>query len=104
MSELTASSELDIRLAKVQALIEQGKQRRALQELWNAEAHARGNADAIREMLDFTTAFEQRVEPRQKSRLTDLVATLEHDAEQASRSPIAAPLVSDSAPTQRSDA
>jgi hypothetical protein len=91
MSE-TGSSALDLRLAKAQELIARGKQRRALFELWGAEVLARGNADAIRRMLGFTSAFEQRVEPRQKSRLADLVAALEHDARHATLSPAGPPL------------
>jgi hypothetical protein len=103
MNETGSSAlDLDLRLTKAQELIARGKQRRALDELWEAEALARGRADAIREMLDFTSAFEQRVEPRQKSRLADLVAALQHDAEMASRAPVAARAVPESTQTERS--
>jgi hypothetical protein len=73
MNEWTGSSELGVRLTKAQELIEQGKQRRALYELWEARALACGRADV----------FERRVRPRQKSGLVDLVAALEHDAKAA---------------------
>jgi hypothetical protein len=85
----TGLSAIDLRLTKAQELIARGKQRRATQELWNAEALARGNEDAIRKLLDFTTAFEQQVEPRLKPRLADLVVALEHYAGSASRSRVA---------------
>jgi hypothetical protein len=62
-----------------------------LEELWVAEAAARGNPEAIRELADFASAFEQQVEPRHKPYLEELVRTLQHDAETASRSRIATP-------------
>jgi hypothetical protein len=80
MNETTGQSQLEARLAKAQAWLERGKQKRALQELWFAEAQARGNADAVRRLIDFTALFEQRAEPMLRSRLADLVAALEHDA------------------------
>jgi hypothetical protein len=72
--------DVGLRLMKAQELIARGKQGRALDELWEAEALARGTADAIRKLLSFTSAFAQQVEPRKRSRLADLVAVLEHDA------------------------
>jgi hypothetical protein len=36
-------------------------------------------------MLEFTVAFKERVERKQKSRLAELVATLEHDAKAATQ-------------------
>lgn len=88
MNEVRRESQLGVRIAKAQALIERGKERRALDELWEAEAQARGNGNAIHELIDFTTALEDRVERRQSSRLAELVATLEHGAKQASLVPV----------------
>jgi hypothetical protein len=94
-----ASSALSLRLTKAQQLFEQGKQHQALDRLWDAEALARGNADAIHEMLDLTRTLQQRVEPKQKSRLIELVAALEHDARHATESPAMTPLPPPSADT-----
>src|SRR5215831_10624777 len=82
----TASSAFERRLAKAVELFERGKQRQAVQELWLAEALARGDEDAIREMLELTRGLEQRIEPKQESRLAELVVVLERDAGSA-RSP-----------------
>jgi hypothetical protein len=84
MSFATKSTEFDVRLARARDLLERGEQSGAIDELWEAEAFARGRADAIREVLDFSSGFEWRVEPEQASRLVELVAALEHDAEEAS--------------------
>lgn len=92
-TEASASSELSVRLTKAQELIDHGKQRRALGELWEAEALARGNADSLRQMSDFARTFQQRVEPKQASRLAELVAALEHDADNAARAPEASSAV-----------
>jgi hypothetical protein len=84
MNETTAPSQLDARLAKADELLARGKQRQALDELWDAEALARGNADSLRQMSDFATPLQQRLEPRQASRLAELVEVLQHDIETAS--------------------
>jgi hypothetical protein len=94
MSE-TVSSELDLRLTKAQELIGRGEQRQALDELWQAEALARGNAQELRQMLDFIAAsgFAASIgasgdwrQPlsRESAELAEVVATLEHDVEQLS--------------------
>jgi hypothetical protein len=85
MSEGTWPVQLDASFAKARALIERGKQRQALDELWKAEAIARGNSEAIRELSNFASAFEQQVTPRQKPYLEELTRTLQHDAETLSR-------------------
>jgi hypothetical protein len=92
MSE-TGSSALDLRLTKARDLIVRGKQRRALNELWEAEALARGNADVLREILDFVAATgfggasgdSGQPLSRDSAELAELVATLQHDLERASR-------------------
>jgi hypothetical protein len=91
LTEGTESSQLDARLTEAQELIARGKQQRALDQLWEAEALARWSADAIRKMLRVASAFEQRLEPKQKPRLTYLLATLELDAKEAARAPVTAP-------------
>ena len=87
MTEETGSAELDVLLAQAKALIERGKQRRALDALWRAEAIARGKPEAIRELTSFASRFEPQFEPRQKAHLEELARTLQHDAEAASRPP-----------------
>jgi hypothetical protein len=93
MSE-TGSSALDLRLTKARDLIVRGKQRPALNELWEAEALARGNADALREILDFVAASSfggsvgatggwRQPLSRESAELAELLATLEQDAKQA---------------------
>jgi hypothetical protein len=86
-----ASSAFGLRLTKAQKLFERGKQRQAIQELWYAEALARGDAEAIRELLHVTHAMQQCIEPKQNSRLAELVAALEHNAKAATRWPVGTP-------------
>jgi hypothetical protein len=85
MAERTGPTRLDASFARARALIERGKQRQALDELWKAEALVRGNPEGIRELSNFASAFEQQVAPRQKPYLEELARTLRHDAETASR-------------------
>jgi hypothetical protein len=59
MNEATGASELDVHLAKAQQLIGRGDQKHALDELWAAEALARGSAEALREILEFATTSGQ---------------------------------------------
>jgi hypothetical protein len=92
MNEVRELSPFDARLAKAQQLFERGKQRRGLAELWGAEVLARGDTEAIREMLNLTSALGQRIEPKHASRLVELVAALEQDASQASESSPMGPL------------
>ena len=79
------SSEVALCLSKAQQLIESGKQKQALRELWLAEAHARGDAEGIREVLGVVTAFGERVEPPRtlgawQRRLGDYeITNLDHD-------------------------
>jgi hypothetical protein len=75
----SVSSELALCLTKAQELLERGKQKQALHQLWFAEALARGNAGALREVLNVATAFGEGVEPRRKSDLTELLEVLQHD-------------------------
>jgi hypothetical protein len=73
MSRETDSARLEVRLARAKESIEQGDQERALGELWRAEALARGDIEALREILDFATSSGQWVG------LSPLVETLRHD-------------------------
>jgi hypothetical protein len=90
MNKTTGPSQLDARLTQAQELMARGKQRHALDEMWKAEALARGNPEAIRELSDFTTAFAMEVGPSQTSALADLIDALENDAKQT-RAPGARP-------------
>ena len=100
----TPSPQLRLHVGKAQELVERGKQKQALQELWFAEAQARGDGAAIRELINFTTQFEERIEPKRKPRLAELVAALEHDAKVATRSLVASHAVTQCAQTGRSGA
>jgi hypothetical protein len=75
MIDGTGSIQLDSRLAKAQELMARGKQRQALDQLWAAEAVARGDADSLRRMSDVAGVwvFQQRFEPGQAPRLAQLV-------------------------------
>ena len=88
MTEATSESEVDLRLAKAKDLIESDALPRALDELWVAEAHARGNEAALREMIEFTLALEQQAPPKLRVALETLVSTLRHDLAQAGQSPV----------------
>jgi hypothetical protein len=93
MDEATRRLESARHLANAEQLIGRGKGRRALDQLWQAEALARGDPEAIHKLLESTRAFEGRVEPRQSPRLVELVAALEHDARHATESsPLPPPL------------
>jgi hypothetical protein len=83
-TEPTGASPLSLRLTRARQLIDRGKQQYALDELCEAEVVARGNADAIREVIEFTADFQEQVEPSQQARLEDLVTSLEDDAVAAS--------------------
>jgi len=91
----TTSSDLDLRLTKANDLIERGKHREALDELWRVEALARGEAEALRQTLDFVAVFGfaasigassnwRQPLSRDSAELAELVATLERDVEQQS--------------------
>jgi hypothetical protein len=85
-------SQLEVRLTNAQRLFDNGKQRLAVQELWYAEALVRGDSKAIRKLIDCASGFKQHVEPKQESRLVELVAALKHDALQATDSSASGPL------------
>ena len=87
-TETRASSELSLRLTKAQELIDGGKGQRALDELWKAEALARGDADLLRRISALASSLKDRVEPTQASRLAELLEVLRHDAEATSRPPV----------------
>lgn len=87
LARATDSPEMSLILNRARKLIDYGHQRRAMEELWRAETLARGNPEAIHEVLEFAEAFDERVELQQKSWLADLVAALEYDAKAASRPP-----------------
>lgn len=83
MNETTAASRVGAHLTRARELMERGKQRLAIDELWEAEAQARGSEAATHELIDFTIAFERRIGPKQRANLVELLAALEHDAEDA---------------------
>jgi len=91
-------SEVDRRLSKAAAFLEQGKQGAALGELWVAEASARMTPDALQEIIDFTTAFRQEVRPRQRKELEDLAQVLRRDMQQAIEPPVTSRSETESSP------
>jgi hypothetical protein len=74
-----AGSDLGLRLTKAQELLDSGDQKRAVRELWFAEAIARGDADALPGVLALAAAFEAAAKARRKSELAELVQVLHED-------------------------
>ena len=73
------SAEVEGHLSKADHLIARGKDGRALAQLWIAEAQARGNSDAIREVLAAAAALEKHVSSKQRAELDELVEVLHRD-------------------------
>jgi hypothetical protein len=85
VTEGTEPSRLDDRLAKAQDLVARGRQRQALDELWQAEAPARGDVGSLQQMSEFVASLQQQLGPKQASRLAELADVLQHDIETALR-------------------
>jgi hypothetical protein len=84
-------SQFALCVGNAQALIDGGKQRRALAELWRAEALARGDVAALTDLLELASSLNGQVEHRRSSELEDLVEVLYRDIENAERRPAAYP-------------
>lgn len=84
-------SQFALCVGNAQALIDGGKQRRALAELWRAEALARGDVAALTDLLELASSLYGQVEHRRSSELEDLVEVLYRDIENAERRPAAYP-------------
>jgi len=78
-------SPLDFTLGKAQELMTRGKEGPALDQLWEAEAIARGDADSLRQASDVVATLRQQFGSRQASELAQLIEVLQHDLEVASR-------------------
>jgi hypothetical protein len=94
----TGLSAFDLHLQKAEELIERGKPCQAFDQLWHAEALARGDAEAIRRLLERARAYDARVEPRQKIRLVELLAALEHHPRHATEAAPLPPPLAESTP------
>jgi hypothetical protein len=79
------AADLERLLSKVDRSIAGGKDGRALAQLWVGEAEARGDSDAIREVLAAAAAFEKRVSPRRRAELGELVEALHRDMHSLNR-------------------
>jgi hypothetical protein len=73
------AAEVEGHLSKADHLIANGKDRRALAQLWIARAEARGNSDAIREVLAAAAALEKHVSSKKRAELDELVEVLHRD-------------------------
>lgn len=77
-------SPLDARLTKAQEMTARGKVRQALDQLWAAEALARGDADSLRRTSDVAAALREPFGSGHTSQLAQLIEVLRHDIAVAS--------------------
>ena len=78
-----AGADLYLRLDGARAFFDAGDQRRAVRELWFAEAIARNDRDALLDVLSVATTFDAAAKPRHKAHLGELVRVLQDDLDTA---------------------
>jgi hypothetical protein len=83
------SRELARRLSLARELLERGRERQALEQLWRAKWLARRNADALRELLAATTSFKQQAGSHYATGSDHFAKTLQQDIAAAIRQPTA---------------